>query len=132
MIAMGSIAGTSRVVIDEMRKEGHPIGLVKLRTFRPFPTEELRELAKGVKAIGFIDRCRNPGSPGGGIGSIETAKALYSLEERPLLLSYYAGLVGRDVRPKEIENIAKKVLKAAETGRIENEVEWVQLRDESR
>jgi pyruvate ferredoxin oxidoreductase alpha subunit len=100
LIAMGSIAGTTRAVIDEMRDAGKAIGLVKLRTFRPFPTEELRKVAQNVQAIGFIDRNRNPGSPGGGIGCIDTARALYSLKNRPHL-----------------------------TGEIKNEVEWIQLRE---
>jgi pyruvate/2-oxoacid:ferredoxin oxidoreductase alpha subunit len=42
LITMGSMTGTARVVVDQMREEGKPIGLVKLRSFRPFPTEDLR------------------------------------------------------------------------------------------
>jgi pyruvate ferredoxin oxidoreductase alpha subunit len=129
LIAMGSIAGTTRAVIDEMRDVGKAIGLVKLRTFRPFPTEELRKVAQKVQAIGFIDRNRNPGSPGGGIGCIDTARALYSLKNRPHLIGFYAGLIGRDTRPHEIKNMAHIVLEAAETGEIQNEVEWIQLRE---
>jgi pyruvate ferredoxin oxidoreductase alpha subunit len=127
---MGSITGTARKIVDDLREEGESIGLVKLRSFRPFPTEDLREAVKGAKAIGFVDRNRSPGSSGGGIGRIETANALYALQEKPLLLGFFVGLVGRDVMPSDVRFMAEKVLKAAETGKVEKDTYWVQLKGE--
>jgi pyruvate ferredoxin oxidoreductase alpha subunit len=128
LVTMGSITGTAKDVIDEMRDGGEPIGLVKLRAFRPFPSEELRAIAGRVKAIGFVDRNFSLGSAGGGIGCVETARALYPMEKRPALLDFIIGLEGRDVTPDQVEHIAKRVLGAARTGKMEREVEWVQLR----
>ena len=128
MVTMGSMTGTARDVVDELREEGKEIGLVKLRVFRPFPTEEMQEIGKNVKAIGFVDRNTSYGAAAGsGIGCIETARALYPLEERPLLLNYFVGLGGSDVTMPQLRYIAKRVLRAAETGRAEKEVEWVEL-----
>lgn len=129
LITMGSITGTARYVIDKMRAEGKPIGLVKLRSFRPFPTEELQEIGKRVEAIGFVDRnFTHGGAGGGGIGTIETARALYPLEDRPHLLGFIAGIGGRDVTPDNLRYMAEKVLKTCDTGKVEKMVEWVQLR----
>ena len=130
LVTMGAITGTARSVIDEMRGEGQHIGLVKLRFFRPFPTEEFRALAENVKVIGFADKNRSPGSPGGGVGTIELARALYPLEKRPLLMGFFVGLAGRDVMPRDIRFMAEKVLEAAETGKTKKETYWVQLRGE--
>jgi pyruvate ferredoxin oxidoreductase alpha subunit len=128
LITMGSITGTARDAIDELRENGEEIGLVKLKSFRPFPTEDLIQVGKEVKAIGFIDRNFSHGSAmGAGIGNIELARCLYGLEERPKLIDFIAGIGGRDVTIPQIKDMAKKVLKAAETGKVENPVEWVQL-----
>ena len=130
LITMGSITGTARKIVDDLRDEGEPIGLLKIRSFRPFPTEDLREALKGVKAIGIVDRNRCPGSSGGGIGRIETANALYPLSEKPLLLSFFVGLVGRDVMVSDVRFMAETVLKTAETGKVEKDTYWVQLKGE--
>lgn len=128
LVTMGSITGTARVAIDEMREQGHLIGLVKLKSFRPFPTKDLRKIGEQVKAIGFIDRNFSHGSAmGAGIGNLELARTLYDLEDRPKLLNFIAGIGGRDVTISQIKDMAKKVLRTCETGIVEKPVEWVQL-----
>ena len=128
LITMGSMTGTARVVVDQMREEGKSIGLVKLRSFRPFPTEDLKEIGKKVEAIGFVDRnFSHGGAAGGAIGAIETSRALYHLDERPPLLGFVAGIGGRDVTYDNFRYMANKVLKTAETKKVEKEVEWIQL-----
>jgi pyruvate ferredoxin oxidoreductase alpha subunit len=126
-MTMGSMVGTARYVIDKLREEGKPIGLVKLKTFRPFPTEEVRKIGSRVKVIGFVDRAISQASAGGGPASVETCSALYSLDERPLFLSFYAGLVGREVDIGDIEKIAHTILKTLENKRVDKEVNWPQL-----
>ena len=128
LVTMGSITGTARDAIDEMRDQGHDIGLVKLKSFRPFPTKDFREIGQQIKAIGFIDRNFSHGSAmGAGIGNTELARALYDLDERPKLLDFIVGIGGRDVTIPQIKDMAKKVLKTAQTGVVEKPVEWVQL-----
>ncbi|RLI08579.1 pyruvate ferredoxin oxidoreductase [Candidatus Bathyarchaeota archaeon] len=129
LVTMGSMTGTARDVIDEMQAEGKPIGLVKLRGFRPFPTEELRELAKKYHVLGIVDRNTSYGSAGGGVVAMEAARALYPLDDRPLLLNFHVGLGGSDVTMRQIRYMADKVLETLETGKVEKEVEWVELLD---
>lgn len=129
LVTMGSMTGTARDVIDEMQSKGKKIGLVKLRGFRPFPSNEMRELARKYHAFGIVDRNTSYGSAGGGIVAMEAARALYSLDERPLLLNFHVGLVGSDVTMRQIEYMADKVLLAVDKGKVEEEVEWVELID---
>jgi len=129
LVTMGSMTGTARDVVDEMQAEGKKIGLVKLRGFRPFPTEELQELAKKYHAIGIVDRNTSYGSAGGGIVSMEAARALYALDDRPLLLNFHVGLGGSDVTMRQIEYMADKVLEAVETGKVKEVVDWVELHE---
>ncbi len=129
LMTMGSMTGTARDVVDEMQADGKRVGLLKLRGFRPFPTEELQGLAKRFHAIGVVDRNTSYGSAGGGIVSMEVARALYPLEDRPLLLNFHVGLGGSDVTMRQIGYMADKTLEAVETGRVEKAVDWVELID---
>ena len=129
IITMGSMTGTARDVIDEMRADGKKIGLVKLRSFRPFPLEEFREIGKKYKAIAMVDRNNSYGSGGGGIVSMELARALYSMDERPLLLNFHVGLGGSDVTLRQIEYMADKTLEAAKKGEVPEVVDWVEFHD---
>jgi pyruvate/2-oxoacid:ferredoxin oxidoreductase alpha subunit len=127
LVTMGSITGTARGVVDKLRAKGKRIGLIKIRAFRPYPSEELRRIAYGVKTIGVIDRNFSHGSAGGGIGCVEAGRALINMDEHPKLLGFVTGLAGRNVTPDHIQYIADRVLKAAEAGKVEREVEWVGL-----
>jgi pyruvate/2-oxoacid:ferredoxin oxidoreductase alpha subunit len=129
IMTMGSMTGTARDVIDEMQARGKRIGLLKMRGFRPFPTEELQELVKKYHAIGVVDRNNSYGSAGGGVVSMEVARALYTLDDRPLLLNFHVGLGGSDVTMRQIEYMADKTLEAVETGKVEKVIDWVELLD---
>ena len=122
IVAMGTIASTARPVIDELRKEGKHIGLVKLKTFRPFPTDEFRRLAEKYQAIGMIDRNISIGA--GGIVFSEIRNALYDLEDRPKVIGFHAGLSGKEVQPKDVKRMAEKTLKATFED-VEPVVEWI-------
>jgi len=120
---MGTIASTARAAIDNLRKDGKPVGLVKLKSFRPFPAEEFRRIGGCIRAIGVIDRNISLGEGGIVFGSIRSA--VYGLEERPLVLGYHAGLAGNEVRVRDIEHMAERTLKAARGEKVESLVEWV-------
>ncbi len=56
IVTLGSVAGTVRTVIDEMRQEGHKVGMLKIRYMRPFPEKELIELAKKTPVLGVLEK----------------------------------------------------------------------------
>jgi pyruvate ferredoxin oxidoreductase alpha subunit len=129
LVTMGSMTGTVRDVVDEMRAKGKMIGLVKLRGFRPFPSEEFQKLGEKYKAIGVVDRNNSFGSAGGGVVSMEVARALYELKNRPLLLNFHVGLSGTDVTMRQVEYMAEETLTAVETGKVKTVVDWVESHD---
>jgi pyruvate ferredoxin oxidoreductase alpha subunit len=104
IICLGSTAGTTRTVVDELRTKGIQAGSVKLRAFRPFPAEELLEIFKTVKVIAVLDRSGAYGAIGGPLFN-EVRSALYDFDERPLVVNYIYGLGGRDVPPTLIRKV---------------------------
>lgn len=129
LVTMGSMTGTARDVIDEMREEGKKIGLIKIRCYRPFPTEEFRKTASKYKALGVIDRNNSFGSAGGGIVASDLARALYDLPGRPLIANFHVGLSGTDVTMNQIRYMAEETLEVAKTGKVKQIVDWVEAHD---
>jgi pyruvate ferredoxin oxidoreductase alpha subunit len=101
IVAMGSICGTTKDAIDEMRAAGKKVGLLKVRVFRPFPTEELAKALAGAKRIAVLDKNISLGSKGA--LALEIKDALYG--SRVPVYDYIIGLGGRDVRKRDIKEI---------------------------
>jgi pyruvate/2-oxoacid:ferredoxin oxidoreductase alpha subunit len=104
LVTAGSITSTARLAVRKLRGEGHRIGLLKLRLFRPFPREAVQEALHGKKKIAVIDRNISLGN--GGIFCQELRASLVHSPDRPLTFSYIAGVGGTDVTPEVIEKIA--------------------------
>lgn len=101
IVAMGSICGTAKDAVDEMRDAGKTAGLLKIRMFRPFPAEEIRDALKGVSTVAVLDRNISLGS-GGGVGT-EVKAALSG--SGTAVYDYIVALGGRDIRKKDIAAI---------------------------
>ncbi|MEM2148220.1 MAG: pyruvate ferredoxin oxidoreductase, partial [Candidatus Bathyarchaeia archaeon] len=121
---MGSEA---KIAVDNLRKIGLNVGSARVRVYRPFPVEEIRKLADQAQIIATIDRHISFGMEG--FLASEVKAALYSMDDKPLLAGFIAGLGGRDVTYKTIEEIARKSLKWMKMGKVEKETEWVDLRE---
>jgi pyruvate/2-oxoacid:ferredoxin oxidoreductase alpha subunit len=122
LVAIGSMAAMARDAVDELRKEGKKVGLVRLRVFRPFPRKEVRALAERFQALGVLDRSYSFG--GGGPTAIEVKSALHGLPSPPRVVSWIAGLGGRDVPMKELVRMGERLLER----RLPTE-EWVGLKE---
>jgi pyruvate/2-oxoacid:ferredoxin oxidoreductase alpha subunit len=112
IVTAGSITSTARVAIKRLREQGHRVGLLKIRLFRPFPVEEIQQALIGKKRIAVVDRNNSLGS--GGIFCQELRAALVHSQDRPMIFSYIAGVGGTDVDPEAIEKIALDVMKRRE------------------
>jgi pyruvate/2-oxoacid:ferredoxin oxidoreductase alpha subunit len=104
----GAMTSTARVAIASLRAQGIKAGLLKMRAFRPFPTEEVRSALKHVPKVAVLDRNISLGK--GGIWCQEVKAALYPLKERPAVAGYIAGICGADVSPDMIENMVAGAL----------------------
>lgn len=101
IVAMGSICGTAKDAVDEMRDAGKNAGLLKIRMFRPFPAQEIVDALKGVSTVAVLDRNISLGS-GGGVGT-EVKAALSG--SGTAVYDYIVALGGRDIRKKDIAAI---------------------------
>ncbi|MFA7198972.1 MAG: transketolase C-terminal domain-containing protein [Methanoculleus sp.] len=98
LVAMGSICGTAKDAIDEMREHGRKVGLLNIRMFRPFPTPEIVDALKGVSTVAVLDKNISLGS-GGAVGT-EVKAALQG--SGASVYDYVIALGGRDVRKRDI------------------------------
>lgn len=99
-LTMGSLSETASIAIDRLREQGAPVGQIKLRLWRPFPFDEIREAVKGVKNLIVLDRAISYGGPGGPVAS-EIRAALYSDATKPVVANFLCGFAGRDVTPDD-------------------------------
>ncbi|MBI4294190.1 MAG: pyruvate ferredoxin oxidoreductase [Betaproteobacteria bacterium] len=105
---MGSMTGTVRDAVDELRDEGVPVGLLKLKLFRPFPVQDIRDAALGVPKILVLDRNFAPGT--GGALFQEIKAALYGMEKAPQVHGYLAGVGGTSISPAAIQQMARRAM----------------------
>jgi pyruvate ferredoxin oxidoreductase alpha subunit len=128
LVAMGSVIGTLREAVDMLRAEGIRVGLVKVRSFRPFPSEELRHALGQAGVVAVFDRALSFGSQG--ILATEVKMALYDAPQRPLVQGLMAGFGGREVNLDTVREIVDRAQRALETGKVINEAEFVGLKPE--
>jgi pyruvate ferredoxin oxidoreductase alpha subunit len=100
MLTMGSMGETASTAVDEMRKAGKKVGLVKLRLWRPFPVEELKEAIKECKTLIVMDRAISTGGAGGPVAT-DVKSILYGEKKKPRVLNVIAGLGGRDLTVRD-------------------------------
>jgi pyruvate/2-oxoacid:ferredoxin oxidoreductase alpha subunit len=109
LLTSGTVTSTARIVVRDLRKKGEKAGLLKLKMFRPFPVEEVREVLKGAKKVAVIDRNFSFGASG--IFAQELRAALCNLPKHPAVFGYIAGIGGRDITPTLIEDVYWKTRK---------------------
>ena len=126
IVILNSAAGTTKVVVDDMRKEGKKVGVLRLRLFRPFPYSEIAEALKNVKAVAVLDRADSMNSFGGPLFN-EIRSALYDLDSRPKIMGRVYGLGGRDYKPKDAAEVFEEVLKTARTGKVETPLKYITI-----
>jgi len=128
IVVLGSAAGTTKCVVDKMRKEGKKVGVLKLRVFRPFPAEEIANALKDVPVVGVLDRMVSFGGWGGPVFN-ELRSAMYNMEKRPEVVNYHYGLGGRDINTEQIEETFNTLLEIAETGEVKERFGYIGLRE---
>lgn len=122
LVGSGSMCGTIKTVIDQKRKEGMKIGLVRLRMYRPFPQEKLIETLKGKKVVGVIDRSLCFGFKGGPM--FTEIRSLSPELGGCRLLSFIDGIANMDITTANIDKIIG-VCQSAASGAPCDDVTWV-------
>jgi len=123
IVAMGSVCGTIKEAVDDLRKKGKKVGLLKIITYRPFPSNKIYEALKDVSKVAVLDRALSLGSDAPLYSEIRSV--FFGKKRAPKLIrSFIAGLGGRDITLESIKTIFKKLsLK-------ETEEEFIDLKPE--
>ena len=129
MIVMGSAAGTSKDVVDDMREQGIKAGLIRPRLFRPFPYKEMADAIGHLKAVCVMDRSDSFG----GLGPVfmEVCSALYCSTNgnRPIAINKIYGLGGRDYMPVHGEQVFNELNDIANGAEIKAVKEYIGVRE---
>ena len=129
VIIIGSSAGTAREAIKQLRAQGRKAGMIKIRSFRPFPAKEIAEALKNVKAFAAMDKDDSFNAHCGPIFA-ETCAGLYANGiSGPKGISYIYGLGGRDVRVESIQHVFADLEKIAETGEAGETYRYLDVRE---
>ncbi len=129
IIVLGSACGTVRNEIECMREAGIPIGMIKLRSFRPFPATELAEALEGVKAVAVLDRSESFAGGMGGPVFMELRSSLYDMQEKPEVVNYIYGLGGRDLSIELTHKVINDLEEIARGGPVKQKVNYLGLRE---
>ena len=103
LVALGSVCGTIKDAIDEMRNDGLKVGLLKIRVYRPFPADDIKKALSGMKKVAVVEKNLSSGSRMLGIVGLEVKDAIN--DSSVSVLSYVTGLGGRDIRKSDIRKI---------------------------
>ncbi|WP_341876211.1 transketolase C-terminal domain-containing protein [Defluviitalea saccharophila] len=111
LITLGSITGTCRVVVDELRSQGKKVGVLKIRFMRPFPEKEILDITRGAKVIGVLEKDISFGYEGTVYTNVNSAL----IKSGRIIKSYnfIAGLGGRDISREDIKYMYEYLEQAA-------------------
>jgi pyruvate ferredoxin oxidoreductase alpha subunit len=129
LVGMGTLSTPVKVAIRQLRAEGHKVGFVRVRWFRPFAAEDLARILSRFKAVGVVDRDFSLGSPfQSGVLATEVRTSLYPVAKRPEVLAFIAGLGGREVTVPDVKKMVASVELAAQ-GKTQPPTQWIGLRE---
>ena len=100
VLALGSVIGTLKDVVDELQLEGHSIGVVGLTSFRPFPFDAVRHALGGAKRVVILEKAFSTGT--GGIVTQDVVHAIEGLDISDVTV--IAGLGGRPITIASLKN----------------------------
>jgi pyruvate ferredoxin oxidoreductase alpha subunit len=125
LIGMGSMAGTVKEAVDEMRSEGKKVGFVKIRCYRPFPYEDIWEEIKNAQVVGVMEADVSMGSEGA--VAMDLKAKVCGRANAPLVLDFIAGLGGREINMDLVREIVGEAEKVCKSGVPFQEPYWAGL-----
>ena len=128
IMAMGSIVGTIKDVIDKLRDRNVKVGLLKVRSFRPFPVDAIKNVVKDAKVVVVLDKNISLGLNEGALFT-ETKSSLYNTDIRIPVVGYMVGHGGRDIKVDTITKIIDEATEVMKTG-IKIESQFTDVKEE--
>ena len=127
IVCMNSTAGTTKVVVDELRAKGIKAGLLKIRVYRPFPAKEISEALSNVKALAVLDRADSLNACGGALFTDVTSGMFVNNVNIPTV-NYIYGIGGRDTTAKDIESVYNDLIEIVKTGKVDKPYRYFGLK----
>ncbi|MDT8284721.1 MAG: transketolase C-terminal domain-containing protein [Thermovirgaceae bacterium] len=125
LVAMGSMVSTIRAAVDELRAEGRKVGLVKVRTFRPFPGDEIIKACGKTPLVAVLDKSLSVNT--GGILANEVKAVFYGNPVQPVIVPFMAGLGGKEVNRRVIKEIVDIACRAGDKQDPRRDTVWMGL-----
>ncbi len=126
LIVSGAAAGTVKETVDILKKKGLKVGLIRLRIFRPFPSEELNKALSKASFVGVIDRSFSFGHEGAIFSELKAS--LYGTKNSPLIKNYILGIGGRDITTDTISRVYDNCFTCLKNNKIDTPIEWVDIK----
>jgi len=123
-VCIGSLSYHLRDIIDSMRENGVPIGVMGVQMYRPFPNEVIVNALKGKKCAMVFEKALSYGNQGALYADIKSA--LYASDERPFIHNYILGLGGREIKTQQLIDALTESCNAPES--IGDETRWIGLK----
>ena len=128
IVCMGSMSGTVRHVVRQLRSESKKVGIARVVCFRPFPKTELAEALRGVKNVAVIDRVSAMGSFGPLYEEVLASMKMSGYNANAY--SFVAGLGGRDIWEQTVENVFAKAEEMGARNAPCKEPIWIDLKED--
>lgn len=103
VVALGSIAGLVRSVVDDLRAQGHRVGLLRIRYMRPFPYGQIADALKGAKSVGVLEKDISFGAEGTVFTNVNSA--LQQGGAAVPTYNFIGGLGGDDISESQIRGM---------------------------
>ena len=126
---MNSTAGTTKYVVDNLRKQGIKAGLLKIRVYRPFPAEEIAKALSHLKAVAVLDKSDSLNAAGGALFQ-DVASGMYINENNVPAVNYIYGIGGRDTTADQIKSVYEDLQEIAKSGKVQNPYRYLGLKKE--
>ena len=131
IVCMNSTAGTTKFVVDNLRAKGIKAGLLKIRVYRPFPSEEVAKALSHLKAVAVLDKSDSLNAAGGALFE-DVVSSLYVNKVSVPVVNYVYGIGGRDTKADDIESVYTDLLEIKENAIIDNPYRYLGLRREEK
>ncbi len=127
LMTIGSMTGAAKDAVDEARVRGEKVGLVKVKTYRPFPAAAVSKALESVKAVGVVDRSVSFGWSCGPLFQ-DTIAALQTVPRRIPAMSFIGGLAGADITVEHFDRVIGRTAQLARDG-VPGDTVWLNEND---
>ena len=126
VVGLGSLTYQLRDVVEVLREEGHRVGVLGVRLYRPFPDQALARALQEARGVIVIEKAVSYGYEGPLCSDLKAA--LYEhLEDKgraPFVTGLVAGIGGRDIKTADLT----ANLRATITGALDESPDWIGLK----